>query len=221
MSYDIPQYNQLHTLLAYLKRALRSDPVLLGQLERPDNIVASVLEHNPFMEVEDGIPLLFRTQLPCLAIWERGSERVRAVPGEYQGLHTRWGEKVDLGLAYAHQVCHGRDDLHPKAIGARISKVVRWQMREYLEKHRLDGESESFDLLEDGDIESVRMYDSAEIGDDKHDGFAANLTMIHYTAPYSEPKPAALQLIKLEIHLDDEIPATDGPIVYGDIDVTP
>ncbi len=215
-------YQQLETLLAFLKSALRADPVLLQYLDRPDNIVAKTLEHDPLEENERGQPMLFRQELPVLAIWEHSAERIRARRGSHPtGLHKRWGEVVTLRCIYAHKVYHAGSDLTPKAKAARISKLVEWQMREALETHRLDGAEDSFDLLTDGKIRSVQMKGTTRLPANKHlDGFATEIEMIHYSAPYEETTPAALKLIKLELHLDDVVPAVAGPIVYGDVDVS-
>jgi hypothetical protein len=152
-----------------------------------DNIVAATLEHDPLEDIESGQPLLFRQEMPLLAIWENTAEQIRASGARRQGLHKRWGEDVGLRMIYLHRQFHGGGGLTPRAIGARISKLVQWQQR---------------------------------IGDDKHDGFAAELNMVHYSAPYEEVTPMALKLIKLELHIGDEIPVPEELNVKGDIDVS-
>ena len=213
-----PPNIQLETLLAFLKGALRADPVLLEHLGSPDSICRSTLEHDPLKDVDSkGIPRMFRTEMPVLAIWKDRSERVRGSAKFRQGVHTRWGLAVTMRMMYLHKVYHGSATLSPASTGERISNLVEWQMRGALEAHKYDGVDGGFDLLTDGNIESVEMGATTMIGDKTHDGFAAEITMIHYSAPYQEVAPMVLQTIDLELHLDDVVPAVAGPIIQGDI----
>ena len=214
----IVPYQQLTTLLAFCKRALRADPVLLEHFGRPDSIVSSTLEHDPFLDLDSGHPMLFRQEMPCLAIWWAGAKRIRASRVRHQGLHRSWGEDVNLRLVYVDKVYHGAPGVTARALASRRSVLVHWQLRRYLEDHKIDGVDEDFDLLTEGNIESLEMGDVGPVGDKDHDGFGADIQMVHYSAPYEEVSPMALQLIKLELHTNsDVVPSTTGPIISGNI----
>lgn len=215
-------YQQLTTLLAFCKRALRADAELLGYLDSPNNIVASTLEHDPFIDQDEGHPALFRQELPCLAIWEIGAARIRANASKQTGYNTRFGEDVSLGLVYVHKVYHGGKGVSARALGNRISKLVQWRLREILESHEIDAvDSEGvFDLFKEGKIDRLEMGDTLRIPDKDHDGFGSVLSMIHFSAPYEEVTPMALKLIALELHTNsDVVPSTTGPIISGDIPI--
>jgi hypothetical protein len=219
-----PPYIQLSTLLAFLKSALRSDPILLKHLGSPGNIVRATIEHDPLREDKGGYPLLLCTQKPVLAIWKDSSDRIRASGKKRMGTHKRWGLDTTLRMVYLHKVLSSSDGLSPAAVGERISNLVEWQMRGYIEAHKMDNSGTVFDLLDEGNIESVSMGEATAItatkGGENYDGFAAEINMIHYNAPYEEVSPMALKLIDLELHLDDVVPAVDGPIIEGEIDLT-
>jgi hypothetical protein len=202
-----PEYRQLEALLSFLVKSMRADPVLLQRLGSPQQIVASYatsLRLKPESLGTDRMPL-FDAEVPMLAVFETASKTVHRAGME--------GDEVTLELWYAFDLPAGSADLRPEEWGARIAKLVWWQIRGYLRRGSFDHDGTEFDLCADGKIDRVVSGTSRLIEHDRYGGFAATITMTHFEPPYSEDPLTTLTSVELDLKETE----TSTVLVEGDI----
>jgi hypothetical protein len=203
MASGTPPYQQLQALLYFLKGALETDTVLLTYLDAQE-IVSSTLEHPPFEErqppAQAGVQLpsyvhVYDTELPAICCWEESSKPVR-------GSRPAWGEEAKLTLLYIFRLWQGSSTVSPQAWGQRISKLVYWRMCYYLHmtKPVFTDSGSPYYLLTEGNIHSLGVGDAWRLSHADYEGFATELTMVHYAPPYSEAAPPLLDYVEFDIY---------------------
>ena len=214
-----PQYLQLTALLSFLYASLQADTILRSlmctdpDVPDPNDIVRKTLEHDPF-EVIDGpdgaqLSLIYEQEIPVLACWESKADPIASNRAE--------GDLCHLSLMYLFRNHVGNADVTPKAWAARLSKMVSWRIRAYLNEHYLTGWGTTGDLYLDGFIHDIEPGSVTRLTARAYEGFGMDLLMLHTEAPYTVVDDDSWRTTVIEVHEDDEIPAVDGVIVEADI----
>ena len=118
-------FRQLTALAEYLYTELRTDEILLRELDcQPDDICAAKREDMAFHASKNGIAV-YQTELPCIAVFPK-TLRSSLVHGDK-------GQNMDLGIQYlckAHQPDPG-ETLESRAI--HMLHIIWWRLGVYMD----------------------------------------------------------------------------------------